>query len=396
MPKWRTGDEAGAPPRPMSAGFAARKGRRHPSCRPVRSPPCWRWRGIRHASRPLPSSLARSFWRMRPLSPRRCRHRMGHCPSRWRWPRCMPGSSWAIWACTASGGCRRGFHGSSAACRRTGRRRSGPGFPGACSGSSWSAASCPGCACRPIPPAASSAPICASSPRRRSVATLCWTSLLFGVSLKVGQFLMDHFGAWRWAGAAGFVVFIIVAGRARGRGRAGGAAMRLETAVSAAAGRRRRRRRVVLRVLAGLAVLRPRGGAMDAAGPAATATSACRPRPTRGLPPAACAASRNWRSCDMVGAAGARLRRATACGDHRRPAIRRARRRRMQAAGLALSGGGQAGYRLQRHRRAAGARPRGAGGGYLAAFPRGVDRGAAAIHVDGSRRGRDFLHPAPG
>jgi len=45
------------------------------------------------------------------------------------------------------------------------------------------------------------------------VATICWTSLLFGVSLKVGQFLMDHFGAWRWLGAAGFALFVIVAGR---------------------------------------------------------------------------------------------------------------------------------------------------------------------------------------
>jgi membrane protein DedA with SNARE-associated domain len=50
------------------------------------------------------------------------------------------------------------------------------------------------------------------------VATLCWTSLLFCVSLKLGQFLMDHLGAWRWAGAAGFVVFIILAGRAAASG----------------------------------------------------------------------------------------------------------------------------------------------------------------------------------
>jgi len=49
-------------------------------------------------------------------------------------------------------------------------------------------------------------------------ATLCWTSLLFAVSLRVGQFLMDHLGAWRWAGAAGFVVFIILAGRAAAAG----------------------------------------------------------------------------------------------------------------------------------------------------------------------------------
>jgi membrane protein DedA with SNARE-associated domain len=45
------------------------------------------------------------------------------------------------------------------------------------------------------------------------IATGCWTSLLFMVSLKLGQFLMDHLGAWRWAGAAGFVVFVILAGR---------------------------------------------------------------------------------------------------------------------------------------------------------------------------------------
>jgi membrane protein DedA with SNARE-associated domain len=50
------------------------------------------------------------------------------------------------------------------------------------------------------------------------MATSCWTSLLFATSLKLGQFLMDHLGAWRWAGAAGFVVFIILAGRAAAAG----------------------------------------------------------------------------------------------------------------------------------------------------------------------------------
>jgi membrane protein DedA with SNARE-associated domain len=45
------------------------------------------------------------------------------------------------------------------------------------------------------------------------IATICWTSLLFGVSLRIGEVLMDHFGAWRWAGAAGFVLFIVIAGR---------------------------------------------------------------------------------------------------------------------------------------------------------------------------------------
>ena len=45
------------------------------------------------------------------------------------------------------------------------------------------------------------------------VATLAWTSMLFVVSLRVGQFLIDHLGAWRWAGAAGFAVVLVLAGR---------------------------------------------------------------------------------------------------------------------------------------------------------------------------------------
>ena len=53
------------------------------------------------------------------------------------------------------------------------------------------------------------------------VATAAWTSLLFATSLKVGHFLMDHLGAWRWAGAAGFVVFIILAGRVAAAGMQG-------------------------------------------------------------------------------------------------------------------------------------------------------------------------------
>jgi membrane protein DedA with SNARE-associated domain len=45
------------------------------------------------------------------------------------------------------------------------------------------------------------------------VATICWTSMLFGVSLRIGEVLLEHFGAWRWAGAAGFVLFMVIAGR---------------------------------------------------------------------------------------------------------------------------------------------------------------------------------------
>lgn len=44
-------------------------------------------------------------------------------------------------------------------------------------------------------------------------ATLIWTSLLFGLSIKVGDALMTHLGAWRWVGAAVFLVIIILAGR---------------------------------------------------------------------------------------------------------------------------------------------------------------------------------------
>lgn len=50
------------------------------------------------------------------------------------------------------------------------------------------------------------------------IATGAWTSLLFTTSLRVGQFLMDHLGAWRWAGAAGFVAFVILAGRVAAAG----------------------------------------------------------------------------------------------------------------------------------------------------------------------------------
>jgi membrane protein DedA with SNARE-associated domain len=49
------------------------------------------------------------------------------------------------------------------------------------------------------------------------VATLIWTSLLFGISLKVGALLMEYLGAWRWVGAIGFAVVLILIGRAAAR-----------------------------------------------------------------------------------------------------------------------------------------------------------------------------------
>ncbi len=45
------------------------------------------------------------------------------------------------------------------------------------------------------------------------MATLVWTSLLFLISLRVGKFLVEHLGAWRWVGAAGLVITLMLAGR---------------------------------------------------------------------------------------------------------------------------------------------------------------------------------------
>ena len=45
------------------------------------------------------------------------------------------------------------------------------------------------------------------------VATSIWTSLLFILSLRIGRFLTEHLGAWRWAGAIGFAAVVVIAGR---------------------------------------------------------------------------------------------------------------------------------------------------------------------------------------
>ena len=44
-------------------------------------------------------------------------------------------------------------------------------------------------------------------------ATSIWTTLLFLVARHVGQFLIDHLGAWRWFGAVMFAVVIVLMGR---------------------------------------------------------------------------------------------------------------------------------------------------------------------------------------
>jgi len=49
------------------------------------------------------------------------------------------------------------------------------------------------------------------------LATLVWTSLLFGVSLKVGELLMQYLGAWRWVGGIGFAIVVILLGHAAAR-----------------------------------------------------------------------------------------------------------------------------------------------------------------------------------
>ncbi len=48
-------------------------------------------------------------------------------------------------------------------------------------------------------------------------ATVVWTSGLFLVSMKVGDFLIAHFGVWRWAGFVGMIVFMVLAGRLAAR-----------------------------------------------------------------------------------------------------------------------------------------------------------------------------------
>lgn len=45
------------------------------------------------------------------------------------------------------------------------------------------------------------------------VATLIWTSILFAVAFHLGGLLMPYLGAWRWAGAVGFALVVILIGR---------------------------------------------------------------------------------------------------------------------------------------------------------------------------------------
>ena len=49
------------------------------------------------------------------------------------------------------------------------------------------------------------------------VATLIWTTMLFGVSLRLGHYMVEYLGAWRWAGMAGFALTVVLAGRIAAR-----------------------------------------------------------------------------------------------------------------------------------------------------------------------------------
>lgn len=49
------------------------------------------------------------------------------------------------------------------------------------------------------------------------LATLVWTSLLFTISMRIGAVLMNNLGPWRWVGAVGFAVVVVVIGRLAAR-----------------------------------------------------------------------------------------------------------------------------------------------------------------------------------
>lgn len=48
-------------------------------------------------------------------------------------------------------------------------------------------------------------------------ATLIWTTLLFGISVRLGAFLLAHLGPWRWVGTAAFIAVMILGGRLAAR-----------------------------------------------------------------------------------------------------------------------------------------------------------------------------------
>jgi len=49
------------------------------------------------------------------------------------------------------------------------------------------------------------------------LAALIWTTLLFAVSLHIGELLMHYLGGWRWAGGIGFAGVVVLIGRTAAR-----------------------------------------------------------------------------------------------------------------------------------------------------------------------------------
>lgn len=45
------------------------------------------------------------------------------------------------------------------------------------------------------------------------LATTIWTSALFTISLRVGALILSHLGVWRWVGAVGFILVMLLIGR---------------------------------------------------------------------------------------------------------------------------------------------------------------------------------------
>ena len=45
------------------------------------------------------------------------------------------------------------------------------------------------------------------------LAVLVWTSILFGVSMKLGMLVLSRFGAWGWAGLGVLLLVVLIGGR---------------------------------------------------------------------------------------------------------------------------------------------------------------------------------------
>lgn len=46
-----------------------------------------------------------------------------------------------------------------------------------------------------------------------TIGVLLWTSILFGVSMKLGSLIMRYLGAWGWVGLGGMLLVLLIGGR---------------------------------------------------------------------------------------------------------------------------------------------------------------------------------------